>query len=628
LRALIDAACDASVSLLTRQHSYLYLIVAFLLFGLPLFAGLNGADLRNDEAIYSYSVDRILETGEWLTPRSIEVDGPFVEKPPLKLWLVAGAMRLGVPQDERGQRILDALFGALAFVYICALGQWLAGPVCGISAVLLLFALDRLVLEHGLRTNNMEAALMLAYCGGVFHFAKWEASPDDRSGRRHALIATTFFVLGFLTKFVAALFLPALCFVAYAWSVGARQSLVAAWRAWRGPAILMVALVAPWFIYQSWQLGTEFWQVILGRHVVTRFTASLDPQHLHPWHYYYTETWKELSRERAGWTAVAGLVALAIVAWRGRPPLARLILSWAIVPYLLLSAGTSKLFHYVYPFLPAIALAAGFVCALLSQAVVNALVWLSHRLRPPAAAVRLRLAIRGANRVRVALVAAAVACIVIEVWTYASGTMAWTMNDTIVFRNSSLVRPLVIAAVLLWLASLGRHAMQTLALVPLVLLLPVYDYPATIMKTTMERHPLRALRDCSLLVRESAAPSGDGIYNLAPALTYHSYYYYLHRLGAWTVEDSLKTEELRRRLFEHGAQTPVLISIDDYEAIAPGVTPSHAPGGSRSATRAVTISSAEQVLILLPGPYSACVKPMLQAGGQLAQVNHSAAGTR
>ena len=50
-------------------------------FCLPLFVGLRGWDLRNDEAIYTHAIDSILETGDWLTPR-LPGDLPFLEKPP------------------------------------------------------------------------------------------------------------------------------------------------------------------------------------------------------------------------------------------------------------------------------------------------------------------------------------------------------------------------------------------------------------------------------------------------------------------------------------------------------------------------------------------------------------------
>jgi 4-amino-4-deoxy-L-arabinose transferase-like glycosyltransferase len=94
------------------------LLIVCVVFGLPLLAGLGRWDMGSDEAIYSYAVERILETGDWLTPRSIPNDLPFFEKPPLKFWMVAGAMQAGIlPPSDAGMRLLDAFFGVASFGY-------------------------------------------------------------------------------------------------------------------------------------------------------------------------------------------------------------------------------------------------------------------------------------------------------------------------------------------------------------------------------------------------------------------------------------------------------------------------------------------------------------------------------
>ena len=46
----------------------LWLAAVVLLFCAPLFTGLRNRDLENDEAIYSFAVDRIVEVGDWLQP--------------------------------------------------------------------------------------------------------------------------------------------------------------------------------------------------------------------------------------------------------------------------------------------------------------------------------------------------------------------------------------------------------------------------------------------------------------------------------------------------------------------------------------------------------------------------------
>ena len=99
-----------------------WLALVIAAFCLPLFIGLGRTDLENDEAIYSFAVDEILEAATGCNPRrSPHDDAVFLEKPPLKFWIVAAPIRLGLlPHDEFGLRFWDALFGALAFLYVFA----------------------------------------------------------------------------------------------------------------------------------------------------------------------------------------------------------------------------------------------------------------------------------------------------------------------------------------------------------------------------------------------------------------------------------------------------------------------------------------------------------------------------
>jgi 4-amino-4-deoxy-L-arabinose transferase-like glycosyltransferase len=99
------------------------------LFCIPLFVDLGHADLFGDEAIYSWGADYILQTGEWLTPVSSPYpDRPFLEKPPLKFWVVAAGIKAGLPHDEFGLRFWDALCGGLAFLYVFGIGRRRRAP--------------------------------------------------------------------------------------------------------------------------------------------------------------------------------------------------------------------------------------------------------------------------------------------------------------------------------------------------------------------------------------------------------------------------------------------------------------------------------------------------------------------
>ena len=172
-----------------------------------------------------------------------------------------------------------------------------------------------------------------------------------------------------MTKYVAVLFLPIVCAIAFMWGGGARTRVRLQWREWIPAALLVPAATAPWFLYQAVHSGSLLWQTMFGQHVYVRFTAALDPRHLEPWHYYYSELWRELAFAGSLWISTIGLVVLAHRAWTERPWLARLVLVWWIVPFALMSIGTSKMIHYTYPFLPPIALGAGLAADVLFRAI-------------------------------------------------------------------------------------------------------------------------------------------------------------------------------------------------------------------------------------------------------------------
>ena len=98
---------------------------------------------------------------------------------------------------------------------------------------------------------------------------------------------------------------------------------------------------------------------------MTRFTEFLDPTHLQPWHFYWTSLWARLHDAHITWLAVAGVVTLAVQTVLRRSVDGAIVLLWLFLPLGLISLGTSKLYHYAYPFLPPVGLAIGYLCGLL-----------------------------------------------------------------------------------------------------------------------------------------------------------------------------------------------------------------------------------------------------------------------
>jgi len=605
------------------HRPWLWLGLVVVLFCIPLFVGLGRTDLENDESIYSFAVEKILQSGDWLTPRSIpSEDADFLEKPPLKFWIVAAPIRLGLlPDNEFGLRFWDALFGSLAFLYVFAIGRRLGGPVCGVVAVLMLFAHRLLLFEHGLRANAMEAPLVLSYCGGVYHFVAWRASEPTSRRRLHVFAVAMFFVLGFMTKFVAALFLPVVLTVATLLSRDDRARLRREWRVWSAASLLLVALIAPWFLYQYNRVGAELWNNMFGAHVYERFTVYLDPTHVQVWHYYFSELFEQLRGSQAVLITIAGLALVLLRTIRSGWPAGVVILLWFGLPLGLISLGTSKLYHYAYPFLPPMALAAGYAAAVLFPFAWSLLAPVQHVDRLLGRAASLRVTLLPA--VRILLLFVTVAAIGVAIATYACGPMRLAVGDVVLFHNSSLLRPGLIAIVALALAGRLGTAIRAAAAVVLLVVLPLGAYRQDLSLLSVERHPLRTVRDClqPICARHGGSdPRGPGVWAEAESLT-HTYCYYLRSLGPYQLRDTGSDPTVYMHLYVPSKFRPVLLSYARYEEFTRLVTAGDRTVIERAARKAgvdasaLAVSAAQtdvsvlkfpHAVLMLPGPYGAC----------------------
>jgi 4-amino-4-deoxy-L-arabinose transferase-like glycosyltransferase len=514
-------------------------------FCLPLFVNLGTRDLDNDEAIYSFAVDRMVATGDWFVPRAIpRGDAPFLEKPPLKFWMVALPMRAGwLPPDEFGMRFWDAVFGAASFVYVFLIGTWFLNPVCGFIAVLLLFAHAPLVFNHGLRSNTMDSAVVLAYCGGIYHYLRWIApfdartTDEERSNARttrplHVFAVALYFVLGFMTKFVAALFLPMILGLTALVVPQHRRALARGWRTWALAAVIAIMLIAPWFVFASIRFGGAFWRTILGTHVYQRFTSSLDPGHLHPWHYY-------LGQMFAFWESGALVLITAGVAlvatWTARryAPSVLVLVIWLVLPLAGISAVTSKLYHYAFPFLPPLALMGAYFAAL-----VPAIGWAPFdraldRAYAYAAAGAPRLTHFVQHRaVRLVLLLALAVTFCTAAGGVAFGRIQFMVGTT-ELASAGVLRPALWAFVFGVLLMPPRRCRHWLLLLLVGGLLPVQGYRDSLALLGAGSHPRRSVSSCIKAVQAGSGVA-RGLRVADPVETIsHSVFYYFDRIQPW-----------------------------------------------------------------------------------------------
>ena len=608
------------VRLWRGQWIWLGLVVVF--FCIPLFVGLGRVDLENDEAIYSFAVDVILDSGDWLTPKSSpREDVAFLEKPPLKFWIVAVPIKLGLlPHNEFGLRFWDAVFGSVAFLYVFSIGRRIGGPVCGLVAVLMLFVHRPLLFMHGLRTNNMESALVLSYCGGIYHFLRWRATESGARRRWHVLAVGLYFVLGFMTKFVAVLLLPTVLVMTILLHREDRALLGRDWRTALAVSLLAAALIAPWFLYQHHQFGTDLWANI-GAHVFARFKAYVDPSHLHPWNYYFSELLAQLRVSQTLVFTIAGAALVIVRTLRSGWPEGTALLLWFGLPLGFMSFGASKLYHYAYPFLPPVALVAGYAAAVLVSVVWSFVGRHAQQIQRISSTIGRPM---GRSRTcQALLLVVAVGATLTAVLTYATGNIRLAVGDLVLFRNSQVFRPLLVGLVAVALAGGLRAATWLILPLALLAVLPLGVYWNELRLLPVENHPLRSVRDClqPICARQGGPdPRGPGVWVENEQLT-HPLAYYLRRLGPWQQRDIASDPTVYVHLYVPSRFRPVLISRARFEEFTRRVRAGDPELIARAARKAAVdpvalAASAGQTVIpflrfadevlMLPGPYGAC----------------------
>jgi hypothetical protein len=349
--------------------------------------------------------------------------------------------------------------------------------------------------------------------------------------------------------------------------------------------------------------------MILGTQVYTRLTTYLDPEHLHPWNYYFTETYQRLSDAKAFWLVVAGAVLLVVDTIRRRWAEGLLILMWFAVPVTIMSLGTSKLYHYAYPFLPPVGLAGGYLASRL---------WTFLHPRLDAAmssSRRVAHTIPWTPRVASVLRMPAIRILLLTVATVALGTFAWTLlmgpfnirPAGMTFRNSSLLRPAIIAVVLLFVGGqaqvIGRLGIALLIL----MLLPIPAYRATLRSLPRGSPVVHPARDCVLRVgsRPDLMASGPrGMYvdgERGDSLPFnHEFYYYFRWVDPWIRQGETSRSRLLEFMADPAEQRPLLMSASRYHALVRELPAAGTP------LLLPRVSLPDNVLLVLPGPYAVC----------------------
>ena len=212
-----------------------------------------------DEPVYGQTAREMLAAGDWLSPR---IYGQFwYDKPPLFYWL---------------EMISYSLFGISDYT------SRLPSAVMGIATVATVYVQSRAVFNKHIA---FRAALILLTSVGFIYIAK--AAVTDMT----LVFTLTFSMFAFYRKqyylayFGCGLALLAKGPVGYAFPALIMLLYIAGTRRWSllkemkiPQGILLAVLVGlPWYVYMYIVHGTDFTNVFIGYHNITRFAAPEHP---------------------------------------------------------------------------------------------------------------------------------------------------------------------------------------------------------------------------------------------------------------------------------------------------------------------------------------------------------------
>jgi len=303
---------------------------------------------------------------------------------------------------------------------------------------------------------------------------------------------------------------------------------------------------------------------------------------------------------------------------------------WFAIPMAAISAGTSKLYHYAYPYLAPLALAGGWLTAAIASRLYK---WIAA---PLGAFARARAAVLPGflqrSGVEIALTIAGFAALMVALATAVLDRLE-IASGGISIRNSSVVRPLAGAAVT-WLVGAPPQLLAgALVAALLAVAMPISAYHANVSQARQTHEVLHDVRAClsPIFAQQIAAGrKARGTWVEATSLSFVPFYY-LRNFGQWQPGGADSTPAILKSLLSPNEPQFALLSPDRLKEITAELTTNRDAALERAAalagTDAATLAARldldaiglvriDENVLLLPGAYAVCGHERIRFGAQ------------
>ncbi len=318
----------------------------------PALVGLANGLQDVDPAQYADVARRMLESGNWLDLR--DMNGPFINKPPMMLWAQAALMSVfGV--GDLAARLPALLFGFLAMVGTFWVGRQLKDSRLG--AIAAAFVASSTAFQLMVADPKVDMPLM------AFTTLAIAATLASRQRPSMMWAAWAFAGCAVLSKGPVGLALPMLAvapeLVRDRWLPGASLARrVFSVRPIRG-LFIVALIVSPFYVALALHQGPEAARYMLWQQSVGRLNGTSEFRDTTtPLFYLHTSLWAFLPFVPL---TIAALIRRAARVYRARRlpfDVSRVVVWWLFLPLILISSSIFKLPQYLYWITPAAALLA------------------------------------------------------------------------------------------------------------------------------------------------------------------------------------------------------------------------------------------------------------------------------
>lgn len=329
----------------------LFYLLSAICFGFVIFAKLGDHQLEiYDEARRAVNALEMY-TGQsgFLVPTFTGVPEHWGTKPPTLLWLQVAFMHLVGP-GELALRLPSALATSLAILFMVwfSLKQW-KEPIIGVLAGWILLSNWNFIGNHGARSGDYDALLMLFCAGQILFFARLVATDKYRY---LYLSALSLFLAGWIKGIAACFMLPAIAIYVLATPQGRKYLLD--WRMYLSYALALMGILSYYLLREHYDPG--YLQLVYENELGGRFTEAKEG-HRFPWYHYLHQL---VTDKTFGFFGQLLLPAAVVAGLLRKRYVGSLLFVLAIATFLLtISSSATRLYWYLVPTLPLIGLLVG-----------------------------------------------------------------------------------------------------------------------------------------------------------------------------------------------------------------------------------------------------------------------------